>query len=534
VERRLRRRDFIGAGLTGAGALALGPGFWRQALAAPAVPGPGPYGPLQAADANGLMLPPGFRSRLIARANELVPGTAYPWHIFPDGQATFSTPDDGWILVSNSESVAASGAGSSAIRFRADGSIASAYRILAGTNTNCAGGPTPWGAWLSCEEYDFGHVWECDPTGASPALIRPALGTFNHEAACVDPVERRLYLTEDEPDGALYRFTPRGYPDLSDGLLEVAVAGQSATTLSWARVPDPSALGGATRQQVQGTRRFDGGEGIWYDSGTVYFTTKGDNVVWAYETRTRTLDKVYDGAATPSAPLRGVDNITVTSAGDVYVCEDGGDMEIVMITPDRVVAPFCKLTGPAAESSEMAGVILDPSATRMYFSSQRAFGLGATYEVTGPFRASAVSSAPPAGDRRPRAGASWLRVTVRRAIGMRRLLGSGLLVIVRVPGPATLDVGLRTPDLRTGPGKRESSRRPRTVVLARLRRRLRRGGRHTVRLRLGARAAARLRGRRGVTATVTVQARLGGGRVAVAARPLRIGLPARPRTGPRR
>jgi hypothetical protein len=53
------------------------------------------------------------------------------------------------------------------------------------------------------------------------------------------------------------------YPDLGDGLLEVGVGGQSAITLSWARVPDPSAL------SVPGTRRFDGGEGIWFDSRTV-------------------------------------------------------------------------------------------------------------------------------------------------------------------------------------------------------------------------------------------------------------------------
>ena len=107
-------------------------------------------------------------------------------------------PDGGWVLVSNSESVAPSGAGSSAIRFRKNGKVASAYRILAGTNANCAGGGTPWGRWLSCEEHDFGHVWECDPARAGQGIIRPALGTFNHEAAAVDPVGRAVYLTEDK------------------------------------------------------------------------------------------------------------------------------------------------------------------------------------------------------------------------------------------------------------------------------------------------------------------------------------------------
>src|SRR5215210_634516 len=140
------RRRFLAAGAGTVGALAFGPAFWRGALAqGAAVAGPSPYGPLQAPDANGLRLPAGFRSRLIAQAGRPVAGTAYPWHVFPDGGATFPLADGGWALVSNSESLAASGAGASAIRFRRDGSIADAYRILAGTNSNCAGGPTPWG-----------------------------------------------------------------------------------------------------------------------------------------------------------------------------------------------------------------------------------------------------------------------------------------------------------------------------------------------------------------------------------------------------
>ncbi|HVE67067.1 MAG TPA: alkaline phosphatase PhoX, partial [Solirubrobacteraceae bacterium] len=428
----LRRRDFIGTGLAAAGALTLGRGFWSQALAAPARPGPGPYGALRAPDANGLMLPPGFSSRLLARGNAVVPGTGYPWHVYPDGGATFPAPGGGWVYVSNSESLAASGAGASAMRFRPDGSIDSAYRILSGTNVNCAGGPTPWGTWLSCEEYDLGHVWECDPQGRTSAVLRAAMGAFKHEAACADPRGRQLYMTEDEGSGGLYRFTPARWPDLSDGLLEVAVGAPTATRLGWARVPDPSALTGATRTQAPGMRRFASGEGIWWDEGVVYFTTKGDNVVWAYDTRTQGLDKVYDRAATPTAALRGVDNIVANRAGELYVCEDGGDMEIVLITPDRVLAPFCKLTGPAAVSSEMAGVAFSPDGRRMYFSSQRGLDWGATYEVAGPFATTPRPPAPGGGARpaRPRPPLR-LSVSVRRGIGLRRLVGQGLELTVR-------------------------------------------------------------------------------------------------------
>src|SRR5918999_5140768 len=85
------RRQLLGTGLAGAAALALGPSFWQSALAARRRASASAYGALQAADANGLMLPPGFSSRLIARANEPVAG--YPWHIFSDGQATFPTAD---------------------------------------------------------------------------------------------------------------------------------------------------------------------------------------------------------------------------------------------------------------------------------------------------------------------------------------------------------------------------------------------------------------------------------------------------------
>src|SRR3712207_8078488 len=99
----LRRRDFLRTGALAAGGLALGPSFWREALAAPAKLGPGPYGPLQPPDANGIMLPKGFSSRVLARAGSPVGTTGYVWPFFPDGGATYAAPDGGYILVANSE-----------------------------------------------------------------------------------------------------------------------------------------------------------------------------------------------------------------------------------------------------------------------------------------------------------------------------------------------------------------------------------------------------------------------------------------------
>ena len=415
----LDRRAFLKAGLTSAAALAFGPAFLKQALAAgPVTVGPGPYGPLQPFDQNGIALPQGFTSREIARGGMVVPTEApsvpYVWHFATDGQATFPTADGGWILVSNSEIPGTLG-GSSAVEFDPQGRVERAYRILAGTGSNCAGGPTPWGTWLSCEEYDQGRVWECNPAGTpADAVPHDALGVFSHEAVCVDPVGKRLYLTEDEGEGCWYRFTPAAYPDLSDGLLEVAVTGPQGGPVTWVAVPDPQ--GGAqnpTREQVPEAAHFDGGEGTWYDNGKVYFTTKGDNRVWLYDIATQTLEVLYDAAAVgPDAPLSGVDNITVSRAGDVYVCEDGRDHDICLITPDYVISRFLKLdpvmhAGPSSPSpvsgNETVGVVFSPDGSRMYFGAQRSFAeasqapRGVVYEITGPFRAAPPPPPPPTG-----------------------------------------------------------------------------------------------------------------------------------------
>ncbi|MFJ9645696.1 alkaline phosphatase PhoX [Streptomyces sp. NPDC004244] len=385
----MERRTFLRGAVVGTSAAAFGGTLMRgAAYAAPAQPGPGPYGALRPADANGIMLPTGFASRVIARSGQTVPGTSYQWHNAPDGGACYAD-GTGWIYVSNSE-INPSG-GASAVRFDSSGTVTSAYRILSGTRQNCAGGKTPWNTWLSCEEVSLGYVYETDPWGVNAAVRRPAMGRFKHEAAAADPVRRAVYLTEDETDGCFYRFLPAAWGDLNAGTLQVLVAGSATSgSFTWQNVPDPDGSPTTTRNQVSGAKRFNGGEGCHYANDTVWFTTKGDNRVWQLNLADNTYELAYDDSLVVggSAPLTGVDNVTGSSFGDLYVAEDGGNMEICVITPDDVVAPFLRITGQS--SSEITGPAFAPAGNRLYFSSQRgtsgSSSAGITYEVTGPFR----------------------------------------------------------------------------------------------------------------------------------------------------
>lgn len=220
----------------------------------------------------------------------LVPGR-------PDGTAAFAGPGGHVHLVNNHEQGAtaafpvvgppeltydpgASG-GTTTIVVDGDNHLVNQTVSLAGTLLNCAGGPTPWGTWLSCEETEqtaggaftrhHGYVFEVDPLDPAANLDpQPltALGRFAHEAAAVDPHRGHVYLTEDAvaPNGLLYRFTPATLPNarhtLRDGgrlealrvpgVEDLSVYRTVGTTLPvrWKAVPDPSALAqGPIRRQ---------------------------------------------------------------------------------------------------------------------------------------------------------------------------------------------------------------------------------------------------------------------------------------------
>jgi secreted PhoX family phosphatase len=278
------------------------------------------------------------------------------------------------------------------VRFLADGRIDDAYRILEGTKYNCAGGPTPWGTWLSCEEHRAGLVWECDPFTPGQGIARPAMGKFAHEAAAVDPLTGWVYMTEDTGDSRIYRFRPAVRNDLSAGTLE-AMAVDAHGFATWVEVSP------ARPYRGNDTAVFDRGEGAWFAHRHFYFCTTTDNRVWSLDVDSGRLEVIYDAANLgPDAPLRDPDNITVQPhSGDIFVAEDADDLQLVLLANaqgERIAAPFLQLVGH--DGSEVAGPAFSPDGMRLYFSSQRGTdggnnGPGMTFEVCGPFRAVAGS-----------------------------------------------------------------------------------------------------------------------------------------------
>ena len=236
----LTRRDLLKSSAVAGAGLFVASSIDGLRFALPAVAKPDGYGPLQPDPAGLLDLPTGFRYDVVTQAGRPLAGAVsgtVPGR--PDGTASFPGPNGGVYLVNNHEqstgdafpAVAdasltydpASGGGTTTILVDKHNQLVQEYVSLAGTFSNCAGGATPWGTWLSCEETeqranatftkDHGYVFEVSPTDSS-ANAQPtpltALGRFAHEAVVADPNRGHLYLTEyaSNHNGFLYRFTP--------------------------------------------------------------------------------------------------------------------------------------------------------------------------------------------------------------------------------------------------------------------------------------------------------------------------------------
>ena len=384
----ISRRGFIG-GTAGAG-LVLVIGAKASAQAS----GDGPYGALAAQpDANGLLLPEGFSSRVIARAGETVAGTRTVARLPGRGR---HLPDRRRRLVLRRQQRDPDAGRRRRQRHRVRRRRRGRRRLphpRRHRRRTAPAGRRPGAPGCPARRPTAARSGSATRARRRQRRRAPALGRFQHEAAAVDPDDerrlpdrgraRRLPSTASRPDA---------YPDLTR---RHCSRWRSVGRRRRGDVARGAGPGGGRRrrratQVARGRRAFDGGEGCWYADGVVYFTTKGDNHVRASTRRPRPMD----GHLRRRRPvlLTGVDNITVEAgSGDLYVAEDGGDMQLVVITADGDVAPVAAGRGRAAART---GRPRSPARllTRRHppllqlAAGRRTPRRGITYEITGPFR----------------------------------------------------------------------------------------------------------------------------------------------------
>ena len=338
----------------------------------------------------GILHAPEFRCRIVAHSGQAL-SNGFVWPGAPDGGGVINRGREGWIYVCNSELGHGKG-GAAALVFDAQGSLQDAYSILSGTSENCSGSVTPWNTWLSCEEHKQGVVWECDPVTRKPAMPLTRLGVFTHEAAAFDEENKIIYLTEDVPDGALYRYVPAsvaadGRYDLQQGVLQGCVWDSESKRVTWMAIEDPEAQKTATRYQAELTR-FGGGEGVCYRNGMIYFNTKHDDRIWQYDTRQQVLHVYYQ--ADDKSSLHYADAMTSSPDSSLWAGEDGDDMQVVALTQSGRQKVLLQVSGQ--DHSEITGLAFTADYRRLYFSSQRgpssrlnSSKYGITYEMEGDF-----------------------------------------------------------------------------------------------------------------------------------------------------
>ena len=424
----------------------------RAPMAAP-TRGAAGYGPLQPArdETTGLpllRLPAGFRYLTFGWTGDpLADGRATPGA--HDGMAAFAAAGSRIRLVRNHE-VRSGGAfadrplydrvgggGTTTIEFdTATGAVRDAWTSLAGTAVNCAGGPTPWGSWLTCEETvsgpgrirsldeewtapeyqrPHGYVFEVPAVGAATAEPLRAMGRFVHEAVAVHPATGIVYETEDAGASGFYRFLPNEAGVLSAGgrLEMLAIADTPAADLrrgqtagvwrpaSWAPVDDSDparvAEDSVFRQGLaRGGATFARLEGTWYGEGRIYIvsTTGGEaqaGQVWEYDPHGERLRLIFESPGKDVLDMP--DNLCVSPRGGLVLCEDGDTDNFVRgLTLDGEIFSFAKndvvldgeRNGIAGDfrRREFAGATYSPDGRWLFFNVQSP---GITFAVTGPW-----------------------------------------------------------------------------------------------------------------------------------------------------
>ncbi|MDR6225242.1 alkaline phosphatase PhoX [Desmospora profundinema] len=392
----------------------------------------GGYGPL-IKDPEGILdLPQGFHYRIISRTGDKMSnGDRVP--AAHDGMAAFPGPKNTTILVRNHElgtnspypvngknpwSRGAAG-GTTALVVTPDRKVIREYVTNSGNIRNCAGGPSTWGTWLTCEETrNLGHgfVFEVNPRDPENEMSRTPIrdmGYFSHEACAVDPATGIWYLTEDNSPSFLYRFTPHDRSQKlgslqKGGILEAAAIDElpasSASNFTngkkfgiiWKRVNPERAKEDA---RDLGCIAFSRLEGAWFAAGTFWFddTNAGEGRhgrIYRYFPSTNTLELFYESS--DANDLDMPDNITITPWGDLWIAEDGpGNDRIIGLTPEGKVYPFAE---NQLNDSEFAGPAFSPDGNTLFVNIQdpgMTFAIGGPFARRNAFRQSQMSVAAP-------------------------------------------------------------------------------------------------------------------------------------------
>ena len=313
----------------------------------------------------------------------------------------------------------------------ATGEVVSQHLSLAGTSTNCCGGHTPWGSWLTCEETEetpddadvtkaHGYVFEvpANATGLVDPVPLKALGRFDHEAVCVDPSTGIVYQTEDKVDGLFYRFIPDTPGKLAEGgrLQALAIKGApSASTTNhgdrfwsvgdwveaeWIDVDDVESPKGDLRHRghAAGAALVARGEGIFWGDNELYMTaTTGGPIQRGQVLRyvPSPAEGTPEETAQPgrlqlfveSTDLRTMnmaDNLAIAPNGHLILCEDNYSdatrNHLKGVTPDGKVYTIGR--NVFRGNAEFAGAVFSPDGSTLFVNIMYP---GITVAITGPW-----------------------------------------------------------------------------------------------------------------------------------------------------